>query len=79
VVTEDTTHAWYTGGALHPWKGQTIPEYTDFQDNGKYTWVKAPRYGGRPMEVGPLSNVLVGYAQGHQLTRKWTDLALGRI
>jgi len=79
AVTEDATRAWYKGGALHPWKGQTVPEYTDFQDNGKYTWVKAPRYSGRPMEVGPLANVLVGYVQGHPLTRKWTDLALGRI
>ncbi len=79
AVTEDATHAWYKGGALHPWKGQTVPEYTDFQDNGKYTWVKAPRYAGRPMEVGPLSNILVGYVQGHALTRKWTDVALGRI
>lgn len=79
AVAEDATHAWYRGGSLHPWKGQTIPEYTDFQENGKYTWVKAPRYSGRPMEVGPLANILVGYVQGHPLTRKWTDVALGRI
>ena len=79
AVTEDSTHAWYKGGALHPWKGETNPEYTDFQDNGKYTWVKAPRYQGRPIQVGPLSNILVGYAQGHALTRKWADLALDRI
>jgi hydrogenase large subunit len=78
-VTEDSTRAWYKGGALHPWKGETQPQYTDFQENGKYTWVKAPRYEGRPMQVGPLSNILVGYAQGHALTRKWTDLALDRI
>jgi len=79
AVTEDATRAWYKGGTLHPWKGQTVPEYTDFQEDGKYTWVKAPRYSGRPMEVGPLSNILVGYVQGHALTRKWTDLALDRI
>ena len=78
-MTEDATRAWYKGGALHPWKGKTQPDYTDFQDNGKYTWVKAPRYNGRPMEVGPLANVLVGYAQGHPLTRKWTDQAIDRV
>jgi hydrogenase large subunit len=78
-VTEDSTRAWYKGGALHPWKGETQPQYTDFQENGKYTWVKAPRYEGLAMQVGPLSNILVGYAQGHTLTRKWTDLALDRI
>ena len=79
AVTEDNTRAWYKGSVFHPYKGQTNPDYTDFQDNGKYTWVKAPRYEWRPMQVGPLSNILVGYAQGHPLTRKWTDLALGRI
>lgn len=79
-VVEDVTHAWYKGrGAQHPWKGETDPNYTDFQDDGKYTWVKAPRFGGKPMQVGPLSNVLVGYALQHELTRKWTDLALARV
>ena len=24
-----------------------------------YTWIKAPRYGGRPMEVGPLARVMM--------------------
>jgi hydrogenase large subunit len=79
-VVEDVTHAWYKGrGALPPWKGETEPEYTDFQDDGKYSWVKAPRFNGKPMQVGPLSNVLVAYALEHDLTRKWTDLALAKV
>jgi len=79
AVAEDLTHAWYVGGVQPPWKGKTDPDYTDFHEDGKYSWVKAPRYDGAPMQVGPLSNVLVGYASGHQLTRKWTDLAFQRI
>ena len=80
AVAEDVTHAWYLGeGAQQPWKGKTDPYYTDFRDDGKYTWVKAPRYDGAPMQVGPLSNILVGYAAGHPLTRKWTDTAFERI
>jgi hydrogenase large subunit len=80
AVSEDLTHAWYKGSETqHPWEGTTEPEYTDFQEGGKYTWVKAPRYGGRPMQVGPLANVLIGYHMGHALTKKWTDLALERI
>jgi len=80
AVAEDVTHAWYLGeGAQQPWKGKTDPYYTDFRDDGKYTWVKAPRYEGAPMQVGPLSNILVGYAAGHALTRKWTDTAFERI
>jgi hydrogenase large subunit len=79
-VVEDVTHAWYKGrGPQHPWQGETDPAYTDFQDDGKYTWVKAPRFEGKPMQVGPLANVLVGYALQHELTRKWTDLALARV
>lgn len=79
-VVEDVTHGWYRGaGAQRPWQGETIPEYTDFQDEGKYSWVKAPRFEGRPMQVGPLAQVLVGYAQGHELTRKWADAALAKV
>jgi len=79
AVAEDLTHAWYVGGVQPPWKGTTDPDYTDFRENGKYSWVKAPRYDGSPTQVGPLSNVLVGYASGHALTRKWTDEAFKRI
>jgi len=80
AVAEDVTHAWYQGGgAQQPWKGKTDPYYTGFGDDGKYTWVKAPRYDGAPMQVGPLANILVGYASGHALTRKWMDAALQKI
>jgi hydrogenase large subunit len=80
AVAEDVTHAWYRGeGAQIPWKGESDPEYTDFREDGKYTWVKAPRYNGQPIQVGPLANVLVGYASGHPLTRKWTDTAFKTI
>ncbi|MCC7012882.1 MAG: nickel-dependent hydrogenase large subunit [Planctomycetes bacterium] len=79
-VVEDVTHAWYRGrGAQAPWAGETVPEYTDFHDDGKYTWVKAPRYDGKPMEVGPLADVLVGYASKHARTVKWLDSALGLV
>ena len=80
AVTEDSTRAWYQhGGPLQPYKGTSDPDYTGFKEDAKYTWVKAPRYDGHPMQVGPLANVLVGYASGHPLTRKWTDTAFTRI
>jgi len=79
AVTEDNTHAWYQGSQFTPYKGQQIPDYTDFNADAKYTWVKAPRYNGSPMQTGPLATVLVGYASGHAKTRKWTDTALNRI
>ncbi len=79
AVAEDLTRAWYAGQVQQPWNGETIPDYTDFKPDGKYSWVKAPRYDGKPMQVGPLSNVLVGYASGHPLTRKWADTAFSNI
>lgn len=79
-VTEETKHAWYKGEKpLAPWEGETDPEYTDWQADGKYSWVKAPRFQGQPMQVGPLAQILVGYAQGDPLTRKHTDKALDLI
>ncbi|HET7831632.1 MAG TPA: nickel-dependent hydrogenase large subunit, partial [Gallionella sp.] len=59
-VEESVKHSWYKGGkgALHPFKGETVPNYTDFQDDGKYSWVKSPTFYGKPAQVGPLSRVL---------------------
>lgn len=34
--------------------------------SGKYSWIKAPRYGGKPMQVGPLANIVVNYAKGNK-------------
>ncbi len=81
-ITEDATHSWYKdNGPLHPYDGETNPNYTGFVDgvsigidgkevktplineNGKYSWIKSPRYDGEPMEVGPLASVVVGYAK----------------
>jgi hydrogenase large subunit len=82
AVTEDTTHAYYKGeggSSLHPFKGETDPDFTDWKEDKKYSWVKAPRFEGQPAQVGPLANVLVGYAAGNPLMKKWTDAALGKI
>ncbi|TYO99340.1 [NiFe] hydrogenase large subunit/hydrogenase large subunit [Geothermobacter ehrlichii] len=80
-ITEYVTHSWYTysGGddkGLHPYQGETNHKYTgpkppyDFLDtNGKYSWVKSPRYNDQPMEVGPLARVLVAYASGNEDAR----------
>jgi hydrogenase large subunit len=79
-VAENVSHAWYEGGdTLHPWDGVTNPKYTGYQSGSKYSWVKAPRFDKRVMQVGPLAQVLVGYAQGHALTKKWADRALATV
>lgn len=79
-ITENVSHAWYKGsGTKHPWEGETNPDYTGHDTGKKYSWVKAPRYGGKPMQVGPLAQILAGYAQGHPLTTKWANAALANI
>ncbi len=73
-VAESSKHSWYTGReALHPWQGDTTPEYTDFQDDGKYSWVKAPTFYGKRAEVGPLADVLVGVGTGHEGYTKYLN------
>ncbi len=79
-VAESIVHSWYKGDwTRHPWNEETVPDYTDFQEGGKYSWAKAPRFNGQPMQVGPLAQVLVGYASGHEETRKWVDFALEKV
>ena len=40
------------------------------QEDGKYSWVKSPRYKGQPLQVGPLSNIVVNYAKGNKKVQK---------
>ncbi|MCK5745007.1 MAG: nickel-dependent hydrogenase large subunit [Oricola sp.] len=64
---------------LHPWDGITEPNYVlganakgtstniiELDEAAKYSWIKAPRWRGHAMEVGPLARYIVGYAQGHE-------------
>ncbi len=68
-ITEHITHSWYSGtNALNPEQGQTVPNYTGLNTSGQYSWIKAPRYQGQPMEVGPLARVMVNYGEGQSAT-----------
>lgn len=80
-IKEDVSHAWYKAdGPQHPYEGTTIPDYTGFIErdtvygklptldgDGKYSWVKSPRYQDEPVEVGPLASLLVSYARGNKV------------
>ena len=79
-VEESSKHSWYEGDQpLHPWKGETNPNYTDFQDEGKYSWVKAPTFYGKRAEVGPLANVIVSVAQGEPRYQKYLNQSIDLI
>jgi len=79
-VQESIARSWYDGDwSRHPWEEDTEPKYTDFQDEGRYTWLKAPRFTGKAMQVGPLAQMLVGYTLGHEMTVKYVDAALAKV
>jgi hydrogenase large subunit len=76
-VAESSKHSWYEGSAsLHPYVGETVPQYTEFQDEGKYSWVKAPTFNGKRAQVGPLANVLCMAAAGHEPTKRYLDTVI---
>jgi Ni,Fe-hydrogenase I large subunit len=90
-ITEFVSHSWYeysTGDAngKHPSVGETSPKYTgpkppfDFLDvDKKYSWLKAPRYDGKAVEVGPLARMIVGYAAGQKDIRAAVDGVLKKL
>lgn len=68
-IEESGKHAWYKQDQpLKPWEGATNPQYTGWQEDGKYSWVKAPTFYGKPVEVGPLAWLLCGLAAKHEGT-----------
>ncbi|HEX9052142.1 MAG TPA: nickel-dependent hydrogenase large subunit [Anaeromyxobacter sp.] len=76
-VTEAIDRSYYRGDRpLHPFQGETVPAYQEWNPDKKYSWVKAPRFDGKPMQVGPLAQVLVGYALGHERIRFWAGHVL---
>ena len=87
-VQEFVAHSWYdyAGGksqGLHPHAGETRlhysgpkPPYEQLDVAGGYSWMKSPRWRGKPMEVGPLARLAVLYASGHEPTRALAAQAL---
>jgi len=80
-IKEYVKHSWFadSDGDKNPAQGSTNPVWTDYDVNNKYTWAKAPRYDGKPMEAGPLSRMLVAYLKGVEPVKKIVDLTLGKL
>ena len=79
-VAESSKHSWYEGSkSLHPYQGETKPQYTDFKENDKYSWLKSPTFYGKPAQVGPLARVLCMLGAGHEPTKKYATAALDTV
>ncbi|MCU7876326.1 MAG: nickel-dependent hydrogenase large subunit [Candidatus Thiodiazotropha sp. (ex Lucinoma borealis)] len=74
---------------LHPWDGVTEPNFKlgpnakgsktnieQIDEDAKYSWIKAPRWRGHAMEVGPLARYIVGYASGHEAITEQINFVL---
>ena len=74
---------------LHPWDGVTEPNFTlgpktkgtktkieALDEDAKYSFIKAPRWKGNAMEVGPLARMVIAYAKGDPGVKDLIDRTL---
>ena len=87
-IQEFVDHAWYDyeGGAGHrpaplrrarpsfDYHGPN-PPYDQLDVDKGYSWLKSPRWKGKPMEVGPLSRMLMLYGTGNAHAKELVDSA----
>ncbi len=77
-ITQDVKYSKYSSGSgLNVQDSAIAP---DPKKEGAYSWSKAPRYGGRMLEVGPAARVMVDYHQGNnpalkELVNKFAGIA----
>lgn len=77
-ITEDIRHSFFSSSSgLRPDRGETVPQS---HKSGAYSWLKAPRYGGEVMEVGPLARILIAYHSGkNPEVNRLVDSVLGQL
>lgn len=87
-IEEFVAHSWYDYSqgkekGLHPYDGETNlnysgpkPPYDHLNVDDSYSWIKSPRWKGKPMEVGPLARVLMLYASGHEQAKELVGMTL---
>ena len=90
-IQEYISHSWYEYSdgndvGKHPWDGETKlsytgpkPPYEYLNIDQKYSWLKTPRWKGQPMEVGPLSRMLVAYASGDKDVQELVNGTLAQL
>jgi hydrogenase large subunit len=90
-IEEYVARAWYdykdgNDKGLHPYKGETAfaytgpePPYDQLDVDNQYSWLKSPRWRGKPVEVGPLARVLMLYATGNEQAKALVDQTLHQL
>jgi Ni,Fe-hydrogenase I large subunit len=59
LINEHVRYSWFRPyeGGRHPYEGETVPDYQPASD--RYTWAKAPRYGDKVVQTGPLAELFI--------------------
>lgn len=70
-ISEEINYSWYESGSA-----ETKPK---FGKEGAYSWIKAPRYGGKVYEVGPLARVMTNYVGHDSRIKELVDSILSRF
>lgn len=81
LITEHVSHAYYDyHEPLNPTEGRTSPAWPEEGKNfnNKYTWCKAPRYDGEPLEAGGIARMIAGYAHGVEGIKSRVDEAVSK-
>lgn len=77
LIAEYVAQSYFSSpSGLHPSAGETTPQA---HKADAYSWLKAPRYNGQVMEVGPLARVLVAYRRNHPVIKPLVDAALAKL
>ena len=78
LIQEYMGHSWYQGDDTYtsPYF-TTDPDYTDYNVDDRYTWVKCPTYDGKPMEAGSMSRIFAAYVRGVPFIKENVDAVLG--
>ncbi len=90
-IEEYVARSWYDYSqgkdqGLHPYAGETSfnytgpePPYEHLDVESSYSWMKAPRWKGKAVEVGPLARMLMLYAGGHEQATALVDMTLRHL
>ncbi|MBU3091199.1 nickel-dependent hydrogenase large subunit [Clostridium sp. CF011] len=58
AITESSAFSWYKG-SISSEVPSNYPSETDIKKQGAYTFIKAPRYKGKVVQVGPLARMIL--------------------
>lgn len=90
-IQEQVSRSWYDYSVgkdkgLHPYQGETTfnytgpqPPYKQLEVEKAYSWLKAPRWKGKAVEVGPLARMLMLYATKNAQATELVNMTLKKL